>query len=135
MVPDDDYTSSFEYSIFYRFQIVLRGLYDRYSLGKNASGRNYPTDGSGADSHYGGRSIWGQIDALAVRYHWTMEYILWEISWANAQLMIADALKIDYKSKSESSQQNDKQTRIPDIIDLDDPDSMNTLLLMAGGKR
>ena len=110
-------------------------FYERYSLGKNAAGNDFPNDNSGADSHYGGRSIWGQIDNLINRYHWTLEYILWGISWANVQLMISDALKTDCKSKSTTNIPNNEQSKVPDIIDMNDPNAMNTLLLMAGGKR
>lgn len=121
--------------VHHRISILLRGFYERYSLGKNAAGNDFPNDNSGADSHYGGRSIWGQIDNLINRYHWTLEYILWGISWANVQLMISDALKTDCKSKSTTNIPNNEQSKVPDIIDMNDPNAMNTLLLMAGGKR
>ncbi|MBP8651920.1 MAG: hypothetical protein KBH97_00005, partial [Alistipes sp.] len=45
----------------HRISILLRGFYERYSLGKNAAGNDFPNDNSGADSHYGGRSIWACI--------------------------------------------------------------------------
>ena len=40
---------------------TIPGFYERYSLGKNAAGNDFPNDNSGADSHYGGRSIWACI--------------------------------------------------------------------------
>lgn len=107
------------------------GFYEGYSLGKNASGNDFPRDEDGEDSHYGGRSIWGQIDAFISRYHWTLEYILWGVSWANIQLMIADALRTDYKDRSGYSQQN---SNVPEIMDMNDPKSMDVLLKMTGGR-
>lgn len=47
--------------VHHRISILLRGFYERYSLGKNAAGNDFPNDNSGADSHYGGRSIWACI--------------------------------------------------------------------------
>jgi hypothetical protein len=49
--------------------------------------------------------------------------------------MISDALKTDCKSKSTTNIPNNEQSKVPDIIDMTDPNAMNTLLLMAGGKR
>lgn len=77
LVPYNGYNSSYKHFVHHRISILLRGFYERYSLGKNAAGNDFPNDNSGADSHYGGRSIWGQIDNLINRYHWTLEYILW----------------------------------------------------------
>ena len=135
LVADNDHDGARKCSVCNRISILLRGFYERYSLGKNAAGDDFPDDDSGANSHYGGQSIWGKIDALVSRYHWTLDYILCGISWANAQLMIADALKTDYKSKAENGQQNTGQPRVPDVIDMDDPNAMNALLMMARGKR
>lgn len=64
---------------------------------------------------------------MANRYHWTYDYILWGISWANLQLMIADALKIDYKQNSTAPRQPFSK------IDLNDADSVNFLKRMYGG--
>lgn len=135
LVADNDSYGSYQRIIFHCVPILPCRFYEGYSLGKNAAGDDFPDDDSGANSHYGGQSIWGKIDALVSRYHWTLDYILWGISWANAQLMIADALKTDYKSKAENGQQNTGQPRVPDVIDMDDPNAMNALLMMARGKR
>lgn len=51
------------------------------------------------------------------------------------RVMISDALKTDCKSKSTTNIPNNEQSKVPDIIDMNDPNAMNTLLLMAGGKR
>ena len=103
-----------------------------YPIGKNAAGNDFPTDHSGTDSTYGGRSIWGQIDTIAERYKWTVDYILWGISWANLQLMMADALRSDYKSK-EKSQNNTPEDG--GVIDLTDPHAdIRSFNRMFGGR-
>lgn len=57
-----------------------------------------------------------------------MDYILWGESWANIQLMMADALRIDYQAKSGSDKNKDNE-----VLDLNDPKAFATLKLMAGG--
>lgn len=59
--PTMDNNSSYKHFVHHRISILLRGFYERYSLGKNAAGNDFPNDNSGADSHYGGRSIWACI--------------------------------------------------------------------------
>lgn len=130
MVADDDYTGIFQSAILDRIPILPRGFYVGYPIGKNAAGHDFPTDRSGEDSIYGGRSIWGQIDTIAERYKWSLDYILWGASWANIQLMMADALRTDYKSKGESEKASD----IPNAIDLNNANAMNRLMQLAGSK-
>nr|DAR50576.1 MAG TPA: hypothetical protein [Caudoviricetes sp.] len=45
--------------------------------------------------------------------------------------MIADALRTDYKDRSGYSQQN---SNVPEIMDMNDPKSMDVLLKMTGGR-
>lgn len=128
MVADNEYTSAFQSALRDSIPILLRGFFVCYPIGKNAAGNDFPTDRNGADSTYGGRSIWGQIDTIAERYKWTVDYILWGASWANLQLMMADALRTDYKSKDEDK----KASGVPDTIDLNKPEAMNMLKRLAG---
>ncbi len=107
--------------------ILLQGFYECYSLGKNAKGDSFP-DRGGADSFYGGRSIWGEIDGIASRYGWSYDYILWGISHANLRMMMADAIRTDYKAgKTEN-----KDNGIPDTLDMSKPGSMEWLKRLAG---
>jgi len=47
----------------------------------------------------GGRSIWGAIiEPLAKNYHWTIDYILWGISFLNVQMLSSDAVQVFYGS-------------------------------------
>lgn len=68
----------------------------------------------------GGATIYGQlIDAAAERYGWTYDYILWDISMINLQLMLADKVDSVYLSKEER-----KKAHIYDdkeVINADDP--------------
>ena len=62
-----------------------------------------------------------------------MDYILWSISWANAKLMIADAMKIDYKSKTDNTASLNTLHDIPDVIDLgSDPNNTDSLYALFG---
>ena len=64
-----------------------------------------------------------------------MDYILWGISWANARLMIADAMKVDYKSKSGNAPTPNAAREIPDVIDLgSDPNNTDSLYALFGRK-
>lgn len=61
---------------------------------------------------------------IVSRYHWTLDYVLWGIAWANLQLMIRDSIRVDYKHHEGAPQQ----------LDLNAPNAMNMLIQMAGGK-
>lgn len=104
--------------------ILLRGFYKSYRIGKNINGQDFPADHDGDDSIYGGQSIWGKIDAIASRYHWSMDYILWGISWANLRLMMDDSLRVDYKPKSTTCK--DKSSL--EVIDTNNLESLRSSL-------
>lgn len=43
---------------------------------------------------FGGKSIWGTlIDFVCERYGWSFQYVLWDISYTNLQLLVADHVK------------------------------------------
>lgn len=51
---------------------------------------------------FGGRTIWGYlIDAACDRYKWTLDYVLWEISYNNLTLMMKDKITSIYLSDEE----------------------------------
>lgn len=51
---------------------------------------------------FGGRTIWGSlIDAACERYKWTLDYVLWEISYNNLTLMMKDKITSIYLSDEE----------------------------------
>lgn len=50
---------------------------------------------------FGGRTIYGVlIDPLAERYGWTMDYILWGVSYANIRMLLSDQQSSIYKGAS-----------------------------------
>lgn len=51
---------------------------------------------------FGGKSIYGTlIDAACERYKWTYDYVVWEISYTNLQLMLKDSIKSVYLTDDE----------------------------------
>lgn len=55
---------------------------------------------------WGGKTLWGGlIDAVATRYRWTYDYIVWEISYQNLTMLLSDAIGIDYGRTSASDQE------------------------------
>lgn len=72
---------------------------------------------------FGGLSVYGTlIDTACERYHWTMDYVVWEISYANLRLMLADKITSVYLTDEE-------RKRLPknvfvnktNVIKADDP--------------
>ena len=108
--------------------VVLCGFCECYSLGKNASGDDFPDDPDGADSTYGGRSIWGMIPAICSTLNMSPEQVMWDFSWANIMLMYKDAQRTDYRSKSDG---NSAQSGSTEVIDLNDSRSIDKLRQMC----
>lgn len=68
---------------------------------------------------FGGKSIYGLlIDFACQRYGWTMDYILWGISYANLNMLFADAITTVYLTDEERKQLGMGFGR---IINADDP--------------
>lgn len=56
----------------------------------------------GSDLTFCGKSMWGQIiDPMCERYGWTMDYILWGISYTNLQMLLADHVKTVFLTDEE----------------------------------
>lgn len=78
---------------------------------------------------FGGKSIYGTlIDAACQRYGWTFEYIVWGISYANLQLLLADSVTSIYLSDEERKRINIPQDR--NVINADDPANMAKIKAM-----
>lgn len=51
---------------------------------------------------FGGKSVYGElIDAACERYKWTFDYVVWEISFVNLQLLLKDSIKSVYLTEDE----------------------------------
>lgn len=52
--------------------------------------------------NFGGLSVYGSlIDAACERYGWTFDYVVWEISYTNLKLLLADSQKQVYLTDDE----------------------------------
>lgn len=82
--------------------------------------------------NFGGRSIYGaMIDRACERYGWTVEYVVWGISLANLNLLLADMTTSIYLSDEEL-----KKARLPkdkEVINGDDPSNKGKLKALLKG--
>ena len=79
----------------------------------------------------GGASIYGRlIDFACQRYGWTFDYVVWDISRANLEMLMADAVESIYLDADER-----KQLHIPrgEVINADDPRNNELLIKMFNG--
>lgn len=76
---------------------------------------------------FGGKSIWGSlIDFVAERYGWTLQYILWGISYSNLSLLMEDHVRSVYLTDDEM-----KKARIPKdniLIKADDKTALEDFI-------
>lgn len=81
---------------------------------------------------FGGKSIYGSmIDFLAQRYGWTMDYILWGISYKNLQMLLADMTTSIHLSDDEAKKCRVSNER--NFISGDDINNMDKIKKMFGG--
>ena len=81
---------------------------------------------------FGGVSIYGQlIDQACERYGWTYDYVLWGISYANLQLLLADSVKSIYLTDAERKKVHlAPDRRKQDVINADDPANIERIKAM-----
>lgn len=79
--------------------------------------------------NFGGNSIYGSlIDVVCERYGWTMDYVVWGISYANLRMLLADMTTSITLTDDEK-----KKVRIrskANIIDGDDPANLERIKAM-----
>jgi hypothetical protein len=76
---------------------------------------------------FGGKSIYGTlIDTACERYGWTMDYVVWGISYTNLSMLLADAVKEVYLTDEEIKTIHPKSDS--DCISADDLSNMNMIL-------
>ena len=84
---------------------------------------------NGSTLIFGGKSIYGAIiSPLAEKYGWTMDYIMWGISYDNIQLLLSDSVKTVYLTDEESKRIH--TTRNKEVIRVDDPKNLDRILAM-----
>lgn len=99
----------------------LLKFYDLYSIDRDAKAKQAKHDGSGSSRArtLGGRSLWGGLlDVACAKYGWTLDYVLWGISYLNLTMMLLDAITVDYDAEPQIDN---------DIINADDPANRDRL--------
>ena len=64
------------------------------------------------------------IDNILARYHWTYQYLLWQVSWVNVQMMLRDSIQCEFKD-GEKGKDNE-------VIDLSKPQGKDDLKRFLG---
>lgn len=76
---------------------------------------------------FGAQSIYGSlIDSACERYGWTFEYVVWEISYTNLRLILADSTKQVYLTDEEM--RSAKITKSANYINGDDPEAVRRFI-------
>lgn len=74
-----------------------------------------------------GKSVYGTlIDNACERYGWTFNYVVWEISYTNLQMLLKDSVKSVYLTDDEMKKCGIRSNR--NIIDGNDPDAMKEVI-------
>lgn len=82
---------------------------------------------------FGGTSIYGSlIDTACERYGWTYDYVVWEISYTNLKLMLADSVKQVYLTDDEIKKSG--LTANATYINGDDPEEMKRFIESMKGR-
>lgn len=78
---------------------------------------------------FGGNSTYGTlIDFACQRYGWTMDYVMWGISYANLKMLMADAITTVYLSEDERKKLNIYDDS--EVINADDPKNRDLMRRM-----
>ena len=78
---------------------------------------------------FGGNSVYGSIiDFACQRYGWTLDYVVWGISYINLKMLMADAITSVYLSDEERKKLHIPKDRT--FINADDPENMKKIMAM-----
>ena len=84
--------------------------------------------GEGSSITFGGKSIYGLlIDFACQRYGWTMDYVLWGISYVNLNMLFADAITTVYLSDEERKKLGRGEGK---VVKADDPNNRDLVRKM-----
>lgn len=79
---------------------------------------------------FGGNSTYGTlIDFACQRYGWTMDYVMWGISYANLKMLMADAITTIYLSEEDRKLLG---KGAGEVINADDPRNRELIRRMIG---
>lgn len=93
-----------------------------FGIDKERSEKNciYQVKDSQGSISFGGKSTYGTlIDFACQRYGWSMDYVVWRISYANLKMLMADAITTIYLSEDERKKLNIYDDS--EVINADDP--------------
>ena len=77
---------------------------------------------------FGGKSMYGTlIDVACERYGWTMDYVVWGISYANLRMLMADMITTISLTDEEKKKVH---LRTKDFIDGDNPENIDRIRAM-----
>ena len=77
---------------------------------------------------FGGKSMYGTlIDVACERYGWTVDYVVWGISYANLRMLVADMITTISLTDEERKK---VQIKTKDYIDGDNPDNIDRIRAM-----
>lgn len=103
----------------------LRKFYYLYSINEDIKAKRAYRNKEGKSSRVvGGRSLWGgMLDVACSKYGWTLDYVLWGISYLNLNMMTSDAISV-----MTSFNEEDK----PEVLNADDPANAAAILRQFG---
>lgn len=93
-----------------------------FGLDKERAEKNriYKIKDSKGSISFGGKSAYGTlIDFACQRYGWSMDYVVWGISYANLKMLMADSITTIYLSEEERKKLNIYDDS--EVINADDP--------------
>lgn len=77
---------------------------------------------------FGGKSMYGTlIDVVCERYGWTMDYVVWGISYANLRMLMADMITTISLTDEEKKKVH---LKTKDYIDGDNPENIDRIRAM-----
>lgn len=108
-----------------------RSSYIRKEAGIDEENQEYAKSSNRQNTHrgrsFGGKTLYGSlIDVACQRYGWRFSDVVWGISFANLQLLLADQLRTLFTT--EESKNSDTQ-----VIDADDPQNKDLVKAIIGG--
>lgn len=87
---------------------------------------------SGNNITFGGKSVYGSlIGTVCEKYHWTLDYVVWGISYTNLKMLMADAVTSVYLTDEEKRKARVSSDRT--FINADDPKNMKMIMEMFKG--
>lgn len=86
----------------------------------------------GNSFNFGGRSIYGSlIGSACEKFGWTLDYVVWGISYTNLRMIIADAVTSIYLTDDEKKKVRISQDRT--FVNADDPSNMEKIKALLKG--